>query len=374
MVSTWEQQELTLLALGRLDATLAHAPLLAAWWHRAQLEATVRLTALEGERIDAARLLALIAGIAPGRRDAGLEARAIRLYRLMARAAGAPSGNDAAAEVDQSGELSGELEAAIGFIGGASRDHGSLWGLVEALWRWLDEGGGGPAGHAALARALAARGLVGAPYPCLTGRPAREVALSDKTSWIAAVLLGLRNEASGGAMRALDLQLAWRGWRRALAGVHADSQVHRLLDLAAALPVLTPRSVADHLVCSLPGASRSLATLAAKNILVEVSGRGSWRCFVTRDLADARTFSRAAGRTETPIWPEAEPVVLTDRVMRQEERLRAPLRSAERLDPERPKIEATEAALDLAGLMADLDRASRGALQRLEALRGRKPD
>jgi len=82
------QLERTLIAIGRLDATLRDYPLLSAWWYRAQLEAAVRLIELEGVKVDADRLLGSLAGVTtPLRDDAGKVRRSALRDERVAQAA-----------------------------------------------------------------------------------------------------------------------------------------------------------------------------------------------------------------------------------------------------------------------------------------------
>jgi hypothetical protein len=343
------QLERTLIAIGRLDATLRDYPLLSGWWYRAQLEAAVRLTELEGAKVDAERLLGSIAGVTLPLRDGGAEARALRVLRELQ--SGHPPIGGIRSDADEPGQAS---QAALHAIAHGASASGILIGALEGLRAWLQEGGSRTYGHLALSRHLAQRHLVRAPWPCLVGAPHGSATLGDRDRWVRAVLRGLETEASRGADRALDLRLAWRGWRRAIGQRRHGSNFARLLDLASALPVLTPKLVSEQLACTVAGAGKLLSELRRARILVEVSGRGSWKCYVTRDLEGVRQFSRAEGlNARAALWPEPAEAVTERREQGREFALRRPLQPG---PPVTRPSEQDEVAVDLGGLIADLDR------------------
>ena len=62
----------------------------------------------------------------------------------------------------------------------------------------------------------------------------------------------------------------------------------RLDDLGMLLlvePLLTPREVANHLGMTVAGAGKLLQRAAEQDIVCEISGRGTWRAYATRDIA-----------------------------------------------------------------------------------------
>jgi hypothetical protein len=361
------QLERTLIAIGRLDATLRDYPLLSAWWYRAQLEAAVRLIELEGAKVDAERLLGSLAGITLPLRDGGTEARALRVLRQL------QSGHPATGVIrSEAGDTEGEsqVEAALHAIARGRSASGILTGGLKGLRAWLQEGGSRVYGHLALARHMAQLHLVRAPWPCLLGAPRGPVQLDDGDRWVDAVLRGLEEEALRGADRALDLRLAWRGWRRAIGTRRRGSNFPRLLDLASALPMLTPKLVSEQLACTIVGASKLLAELRRAKILAEVSGRGSWKCYVTRDLEGVRQFSRAERlNARAALWPEPADDVAELREQERELVLRRPLQPGPLVT--RPS-EQDEAAVDLGGLIADLNRKTAAVAKRLEVTSNRK--
>ena len=118
--------------------------------------------------------------------------------------------------------------------------------------------------------------------------------------------------------------------------------------------MLTPKLVSEQLACTVAGAGKLLSELRRARILVEVSGRGSWKCYVTRDLEGVRQFSRAEGlNARAALWPEPAAAVTESREQGREIALRRPLQPG---PPVTPPSEQDDVAVDLGGLIADLDR------------------
>ena len=66
-------------------------------------------------------------------------------------------------------------------------------------------------------------------------------------------------------------------------------------------PVLSPRAVAIRLRLTISGAGKLLARAAASGLLVEVSGRQSWRAYLPPDLA--QSFGFVPARRGRPLAP-----------------------------------------------------------------------
>ena len=72
-------------------------------------------------------------------------------------------------------------------------------------------------------------------------------------------------------------------------------------------PLLTPRSVADRLGLSVAGAGKLLRRAAAHDVVIEISGRDTWRAYATRDIALALGLADAKrGRPQNPPPPRKE--------------------------------------------------------------------
>lgn len=72
--------------------------------------------------------------------------------------------------------------------------------------------------------------------------------------------------------------------------VAKEKRLGKLKDLGLLLlidPLLTPRRVADYLGLTVSGAGKLLQRAAKHDIVSEVSGRGTWRAYATRDIAMA---------------------------------------------------------------------------------------
>lgn len=74
-----------------------------------------------------------------------------------------------------------------------------------------------------------------------------------------------------------------------------------LLALVQVQPVLSPRAVAIRLRLTISGAGKLLARAAASGLLVEVSGRQSWRAYLPPDLA--QSFGFVPARPGRPLAP-----------------------------------------------------------------------
>ena len=97
-------------------------------------------------------------------------------------------------------------------------------------------------------------------------------------------------------------------WRLSLAAALADERRPGLLPelgrLALVRPLMSARSVSDALEITLSGAGKLLARAASKGLLVEVSGRASWRVYVTPDIGLALgMINPARGRPPSPPRP-----------------------------------------------------------------------
>lgn len=343
MTSRYER---ALVAIGRLDGLLQHYPLLSAWWYRAQLETAIRLVEIEGYKVDAERLLGQLIGIAPPIRDGGTSARALRVLRTLQERWPRREGD--AVDDDQAGHVRGALTCMRRALDG----QGGLRAAVDGMWLWLEQDGLRVPGHLALGQFLYETHVISAPWPCLVGAPLRPMAGQGRAVWTDAVFDGLAYEAGRGLAKALDLRLAWRSWRRALGRRRRGSNFERVLELATALPAITPRLAAEELGCTVAGAGKLLDELKRARILAEVSGRGSWKCYVTRDLEAVRQFNRREGLdARAVLWPEPAPEVVQRREHDAQQHFLQPL-------PVRSwaETEDDEVGVDLTGLLAQLER------------------
>lgn len=338
-----------LLAIGRLDGVLQNYPLVSAWWYRAQIETAIRLVELEGYKVDADRLVGQLIGIAPPIRDGGTSARALRVLRTLQERW--PRREGETVDDDQAEYIRNATLCMRRALDGSK---GGLQAAVDGMWAWLEQDGLRVPGHLAMGQFLYETHVISAPWPCLVGAPIRPTAGEDRATWTEAVLDGFAYEAGRGLAKALDLRLAWRSWRRAVGRRRRGSNFERMLELATALPAVTPTLAAQELGCTVAGAGKLLEELKRAKILAEVSGRGSWKCYVTRDLEAVRQFNRRDGLdARAVIWPEPAPEVIQRREYdaRQHYLQPLPTRSwAERVDD--------EMGVDLTSLLGRVERKS----------------
>lgn len=160
--------------------------------------------------------------------------------------------------------------------------------------------------------ALRDLGLCAAPLPCLTGgvKAFRLRKTVDQPDWLSA-LRALEASARSGLAHLDDLERHHRLAQRAIAEEYRPGALPRLFALTSYRPLLGPQSVATLLDMSVAGASKLLERAAEAGLLVEISGRRSWRQFLTPDLATAFGFiepRRGRPRKEPPPLP-ADPKI-----------------------------------------------------------------
>ncbi|MGF7149796.1 hypothetical protein FHS96_003453 [Sphingomonas zeicaulis] len=134
-------------------------------------------------------------------------------------------------------------------------------------------------------------GLSTAPLPCLVaGDRAMRMSRRDAVAAARRMIGDLERAADAGlkALRMLESEM-----RRSAAVLRRQRRPGALVPLAGLLlrmPVLTPAQVARRLGLGLSGAGKLLARAADEELLVEVSGRRSWRVYAAPDIAVACGF------------------------------------------------------------------------------------
>lgn len=149
--------------------------------------------------------------------------------------------------------------------------------------------------------------LCAAPLPCLTGgaKAFRLRKTVDQQDWLSA-LRALEASARSGLAHLDDLDRHYRLAQRAIAEEYRPGALPRLLALTSYRPLLGPQSVATLLDMSVAGASKLLERATEAGLLVEISGRRSWRQYLTPDLATAFGFiepRRGRPRKDPPPLP-----------------------------------------------------------------------
>ena len=132
-----------------------------------------------------------------------------------------------------------------------------------------------------------------APLPCLVaGDRAMRMGRRDAAATARRMIGDLEGAADAGleALRMLEGEV-----RRSAAVLRRQRRPGALVPLAGLLlrlPVLTPAQVARRLGLGLSGARKLLARAADEELVVEISGRRSWRVYAAPDIAAACGFVR----------------------------------------------------------------------------------
>ena len=129
-------------------------------------------------------------------------------------------------------------------------------------------------------------GITMSPLPCLVaGDAGQRFALDPRHALLKRLLKQLRRSAEDGLARLTRLEDTVR---RSAAAISDERRPGKLADLgriALTRPCLAARSLAPLLGLTISGAGKLLERARALGILVEVSGRGTWRSYVTPDVA-----------------------------------------------------------------------------------------
>ena len=284
-------------AVRELASTVARHPLADAWSVRYALRQAVRLSRLDGRLVDEHRLAGYLAGLpVPFRQDEGAEVGALRYARRLLRALDAgwpPSPTTARKDADRA-----EAEA---------RDDAPMiaWNIVDpeeaalegqprlfriahrlSIARATTSARPGEA-HEILPGDLVQSGLSKRPLPLLATNLG--AAASDpEEGFLAAFLSALEEDAEDGLRFLGTLSLSWEIWRERIGPRRSHSRLPHLVDLAAASPILAPVSAARYLACSVRAASMMLEELVEAGVLIELSGRRSWKAYGGVDYSDLK--------------------------------------------------------------------------------------
>lgn len=145
--------------------------------------------------------------------------------------------------------------------------------------------------------------------PCLvTGDPGQRLALDARPVLLKRLLKHLRRTAEDGLAR-LDRLEDFR--LRAAAVISEEHRPGKLVDLirvSLMRPSLAARSLAPMLELTVSGAGKLLERATRLGLLIETSGRGSWRSYVTPDIALALGM-RSPDRGRPPALPETTQIL-----------------------------------------------------------------
>jgi hypothetical protein len=129
-------------------------------------------------------------------------------------------------------------------------------------------------------------GLTASALPCLVaGDAAQRFALDPRHALLKRLLKQVRRHAEEGLLRLERLEDGARRNAEAIAAEHRPGKLADLGRIALTRPCLAARSLAPHLGLTISGAGKLLERGARLGLLVEISGRETWRSYVTSDIA-----------------------------------------------------------------------------------------
>lgn len=285
-----------LFALGRLYQAYVGSPVAEAWAARSRIEAIIHILHADGHGVDRERVLRLSYDLpVEGRLDGGNDAQVLQVMGLLGSRPEAPDGALARDVAETEAQL---LPVAEGTDPGL---------LLRNLRHWLLAGGRPAVGHIAFVRCLAAAGLTPGPLGVLAPSPG--ASRLSEAAWLGSALTRLA-DAADDARRALGaLALTVAEWRRRLGPRRRNSRMEVLIQEVASTIISTPASTSRRLGLSLRGASVMLEELAELGIVVEITGRKSWKTFVPSDLtisAPRRSQRQSAPRHTAPLAPSRD--------------------------------------------------------------------
>lgn len=143
--------------------------------------------------------------------------------------------------------------------------------------------------------------------PCLVvGDPGQRFMQADRPALLKRLLKQLRRIAEDGLARLDRLETFGRAGARALAREHRPGALAALGRLTLSRPCLAARSLAPLLGLTISGAGKLLTRAARLGLLIEISGRSSWRCYAVPDIAVSLGLAKPSrGRPRLP--PPASP-------------------------------------------------------------------
>jgi hypothetical protein len=269
-------------AIARLDQALDGHPLLPAFLYRARLEAVRRQAAVDGQSIDPWHLAAVLEGLRL-RMDGAL--RIVDRGQVFAAARTALTLHQWIVEPDFDQE--GEIRQAERHLAAAA----GLAGVGDALWSWLDAGGGRAPIRGALVRCWTSRHLLRAPVP-LTGPGALGADMPrGRAEWTPAFLEFLAEEATDQLRMLRGLEHGWIAARGKAAGRRGTSRAALAVDVLAAAPLLSATTLALAIGMSIKCATELLDRFVTDDIAVEVTHRSARRLFGLAGMAPVRDIT-----------------------------------------------------------------------------------
>lgn len=152
-------------------------------------------------------------------------------------------------------------------------------------------------------------GLTRTALPCMAlGEPAQRFASDPRPVLLKRLLKAIRRQAEDGLERLDRLEASARRTALAVAQEHRPGKLADLARLALTRPCLAARSLAPLVDVTVSGAGKLLERATVLGIMVEISGRGSWRTYVAPDVAQSLGL-RSAERGRPPSVSTAVPEV-----------------------------------------------------------------
>lgn len=296
-------------AIARLDQALDNHPLLPAFLYRARLEAVRRQASVDGHGIDPWHLAAVLEGLRLRMPDyPGV--RIIDRCEVFEAARMALGLHQWLVEPDFDQE--GEVQNAERDLAGAA----GLVGIADAVWSWLDRGGGRAPVRAALVRQWTKRRLLRAPVPLTGPRALAAEAPTERTEWMIAFLEALGAEATDSLDMLRSLERGWASARARAPAQRRTSRAALAVDVLAAAPLMSATTLARSVGMSIKCAGELLERFVSEEIAVEVTHRSARRLFGLAGLVPVREVTapprrpipgRGRGRPRSEDLPE-EPV------------------------------------------------------------------
>lgn len=151
-------------------------------------------------------------------------------------------------------------------------------------------------------------GLTRHALPCMAlGDPSQRFASDPRPVLLRRLLKAMQKRAEDGLDRLERLEATTRRAATALAKEHRPGKLADLGRLTLTRPCLAARSLAPLLNLTVSGAGKLLERAAALGLMVEISGRESWRTYVAPDVAIALGLHPAdRGRPPSATSPAPE--------------------------------------------------------------------
>jgi len=280
-------------AIARLDQALSNHPLRHAFIYRTRLEAVRRQAAVDGALIDPWQLSATLEG---------LKFRVDPYLRIIERGLIFDAARTALELhqwlTDTDFDQEGEVQRAEAELARHAALLPPLLAAAQGFWTWIECGEARAPMRAAVVRFWKRHKILRMPVP-LTGTAALRAGAPDsRSSWVPHFLLELEREAEEAIDLLFLLERTWFAARRSIAGRRKTSHAAKVVDILAATPVISAKTIARMLGIAVKNAIRLLDELCAAQIAIEVTHRSKRRLFGLAGLAPLREAVRPPYRPE----------------------------------------------------------------------------